>query len=58
MGVKQRRSKDYYQNLLAEDSSGNSIDQENTQHVDEKGANTESLAVVEKWKGQIEKVVL
>lgn len=55
VGVKQRRSKDYYQNLLAEDSSGNSIDQEDTQHVDEKGANTESLAVVEKWKGQIEK---
>lgn len=55
--MKQRRSKDYYQNLLAEDSSGNSIDQEDTQHVDEKGANTESLAVVEKWKGQIEKVV-
>lgn len=57
MGVKKRRSKDYYHNLLAEDSSGNSIYQEDTQHVDGKGSNTESLAVVEKWKGQIEKVV-
>ncbi|KAF8101938.1 hypothetical protein N665_0201s0234 [Sinapis alba] len=55
VGVKKRRSEDYYQNLLAKDSSGNSIDQEDTQHVDEKGSNTESLAVVEKWKGQIEK---
>ncbi|WZZ81781.1 rab GTPase-activating protein 1 [Brassica napus] len=55
VGVKKRRSKDYYHDLLAEDSSGNSIDQEGTQHVDEKGSNTESLAVVEKWKGQIEK---
>ncbi|KAL0714453.1 hypothetical protein Bca4012_021432 [Brassica carinata] len=55
VGVKKRRSKDYYQNLLAEDSSGNSIDQEDTQHVDEKSSNKESLAVVEKWKGQIEK---
>ncbi|CAH8389692.1 unnamed protein product [Eruca vesicaria subsp. sativa] len=55
VGVKKRRSKDYYQNLLAEDSSASSIDQEDTQHGDEKGSNTESLAVVEKWKGQIEK---
>jgi len=28
------------------------------QHVDDKGSSTESIAVVEKWKGQIEKVVL
>lgn len=28
------------------------------QHVDDKGSNADSLAVVEKWKGQIEKVVL
>lgn len=58
MGVRKRRSRDYYQNLLAADSSGNSIEQEDTQHVDDKGSNTDSLAVVEKWKGQIEKVVL
>ncbi|CAH8389918.1 unnamed protein product [Eruca vesicaria subsp. sativa] len=57
VGVKKRRRKDYYQNLLAEDSSGNNIAEEDTQHVDEKGSNTESLAVVEKWKGQKEKVV-
>ncbi|CAH8310958.1 unnamed protein product [Eruca vesicaria subsp. sativa] len=38
-------------------SSRNSIAQEDTQHVDEKGSNTESLAVVEKWKGQIEKAM-
>ncbi|KFK34749.1 hypothetical protein AALP_AA5G188200 [Arabis alpina] len=55
VGVKKRRSKDYYHNLLAADSSGNNIEQENTQHVDDKGSNTDSLAVVEKWKGQIEK---
>ncbi|KAL1213701.1 Rab GTPase-activating protein 22 [Cardamine amara subsp. amara] len=55
VGVRKRRSKDYYQNLLAADSSGNSIEQENMQHVDDKGSSTDSLAVVEKWKGQIEK---
>ncbi|CAH8319263.1 unnamed protein product [Eruca vesicaria subsp. sativa] len=37
VGVKKRRRKDYYKKLLAEDSSGNSIAQEDTQHVDEKG---------------------
>ncbi|XP_024013503.1 rab GTPase-activating protein 1 [Eutrema salsugineum] len=55
VGVRKRRSKDYYQNLLAADSCGNSIDQEDTQHVDDKGSNAEALAAVEKWKGQIEK---
>uniref|UniRef100_A0A1J3J3D7 TBC1 domain family member 8B n=1 Tax=Noccaea caerulescens TaxID=107243 RepID=A0A1J3J3D7_NOCCA len=55
VGVKKRRSKDYYQNLLAADSSGNSIEQGDMQNVDDKGSNADSLAVVEKWKGQIEK---
>ncbi|CAN8254539.1 unnamed protein product [Cochlearia groenlandica] len=55
VGVRKRRSKDYYQNLLAADSSKNNIEQEGMQHDDEKGSNTDSLAVVEKWKGQIEK---
>lgn len=58
MGVRKRRCKDYYQNLLAADSSVNTIEQEDMQHVDDKGSITESIAVVEKWKGQIEKVVL
>ncbi|CAA7039611.1 unnamed protein product [Microthlaspi erraticum] len=55
VGVRKRRSKDYYQNLLAADSFGNSIEQGDVQHVDDKGSNTDSLAAVEKWKGQIEK---
>ncbi|VVB05726.1 unnamed protein product [Arabis nemorensis] len=55
VGVRKRRSKDYYQNLLAADSSGNNIEQDDTQHGDGKGSSTDSLAVVEKWKGQIEK---
>ncbi|EOA23529.1 hypothetical protein CARUB_v10016722mg [Capsella rubella] len=55
VGVRKRRCKDYYQNLLAADSSGNTIEKEDTQHVDDKGSSRDSLAVVEKWKGQIEK---
>ncbi|CAL9246328.1 unnamed protein product [Arabidopsis halleri] len=55
VGVRKRRCKDYYQNLLAADSSVNTIEQEDMQHVDDKGSITESIAVVEKWKGQIEK---
>ncbi|CAH2064085.1 unnamed protein product [Thlaspi arvense] len=55
VGVRKRRSKDYYQNLLAADSSGNNIEHVDTQHVDDKGSSTDPLAVVEKWKGQIEK---
>ncbi|XP_010427242.1 PREDICTED: TBC1 domain family member 10B [Camelina sativa] len=55
VGVRKRRCKDYYQNLLAEDSSGNTIEQEDMQNVDDKGSSRDSLAVVEKWKGQIEK---
>ncbi|XP_019102538.1 PREDICTED: TBC1 domain family member 8B-like [Camelina sativa] len=55
VGVKKRRVKNYYQNLLAADSLGNGIEQEHMQHADEKGSSTDPLAVVEKWKGQIEK---
>ncbi|XP_010504339.1 PREDICTED: TBC1 domain family member 10B [Camelina sativa] len=55
VGVRKRRCKDYYRNLLAEDSSGNTIEQEGMQHVDDKGSSRDSLVVVEKWKGQIEK---
>ncbi|CAD5325857.1 unnamed protein product [Arabidopsis thaliana] len=55
VGVRKRRCKDYYQNLLAADGSVNTIEQEDMQHVDDKGSSTESIAVVEKWKGQIEK---
>ncbi|CAL9236154.1 unnamed protein product [Arabidopsis halleri] len=54
-GVKKRRVKNYYQNLLAADSLGNDIEQEHMQHADEKGSSTDPIAVVEKWKGQIEK---
>ncbi|CAD5320829.1 unnamed protein product [Arabidopsis thaliana] len=54
-GVKKRRVKNYYQNLLAADSLGNDIEQELMQHTDEKGSSTDPLSVVEKWKGQIEK---
>ncbi|VVB02689.1 unnamed protein product [Arabis nemorensis] len=54
-GVKKRRVENYYQNLLAADSLGNDIEQEQMQHADEKGLSTDPLAVVEKWKGQIEK---
>lgn len=55
-GVKKRRVENYYQNLLAADSLGNDIEQEQMQHADEKGSRTDPLAVAEKWKGQIEKV--
>ncbi|EOA29375.1 hypothetical protein CARUB_v10025662mg [Capsella rubella] len=55
VGVKKRRVKNYYQNLLAADSLGNDIEQEHMQHADEKGSSTDPLAAVEKWKGQIEK---
>ncbi|ESQ52607.1 hypothetical protein EUTSA_v10017641mg, partial [Eutrema salsugineum] len=54
-GVKKRRVKNYYQNLLAADSLGNDIEQEHMQHADEKVSSTDPLAVVDKWKGQIEK---
>ncbi|CAH8376302.1 unnamed protein product [Eruca vesicaria subsp. sativa] len=49
-GVKKRRVENYYQNLLAADSLGKDIE-----HADEKGLSADPLAVVEKWKGQIEK---
>ncbi|XP_010509040.1 PREDICTED: TBC1 domain family member 10B-like isoform X2 [Camelina sativa] len=55
VGVKKRRVKNYYQNLLAADSLVNDIEQEHMQHADEKGSSTDPLTVVEKWKGQIEK---
>uniref|UniRef100_A0A1J3J6D9 TBC1 domain family member 8B n=2 Tax=Noccaea caerulescens TaxID=107243 RepID=A0A1J3J6D9_NOCCA len=54
-GVKKRRVENYYQNLLAADSLGNDIEQEQMQDADEKGSSTDPLAVAEKWKGQIEK---
>ncbi|KAL1189044.1 Rab GTPase-activating protein 22 [Cardamine amara subsp. amara] len=54
-GVKKRWIENYYQNLLAADSLGNDIEQEQMQHSDEKCSSTDPLAVVEKWKGQIEK---
>ncbi|KAF8080311.1 hypothetical protein N665_0957s0011 [Sinapis alba] len=55
-GVKKRRVEYYYQNLLAADSLGKDTElQERMQPADEKGLSTDPVAVVEKWKGQIEK---
>ncbi|KAG7998714.1 hypothetical protein I3843_01G270600 [Carya illinoinensis] len=57
VGVKSRRVKQYYQDLLApESNSGNHTDH-NSKQIDSnsEGLTTDSVFVSEKWKGQIEK---
>ncbi|XVE75298.1 hypothetical protein DITRI_Ditri12bG0083400 [Diplodiscus trichospermus] len=55
VGVRARRAENYYQDLLGnETNSGNNIDQKSLQS-DNKGSTTESMHMLEKWKGQIEK---
>lgn len=59
MGVKTRRTEKYYEGLLAQETNpSNNVDQQGSQsdsHI--KGSTIDAGCVVEKWKGQIEKVV-
>ncbi|XP_010534440.1 PREDICTED: TBC1 domain family member 8B [Tarenaya hassleriana] len=55
VGVRKRRTENYYQNLLAADSPGCNGEQEHVQHANDKGSRMDSIVAVEKWKGQIEK---
>ncbi|XP_010554563.1 PREDICTED: TBC1 domain family member 8B-like isoform X2 [Tarenaya hassleriana] len=55
VGVRKRRMENYYQNLLASDSPVSNGEQEFVQLADDKGSSLDSIAAVEKWKGQIEK---
>lgn len=47
----------YYQDLLAsETNSGNHVEQQSDS--DNKGSTTDPVCVPEKWRGQIEKVII
>lgn len=60
MGVRSRRVEKYYQDLLTPEShSGNNTDQNSIQSDDKsEGLTSDSVCVPEKWKGQIEKVIM
>ncbi|KAK8987159.1 hypothetical protein V6N11_055471 [Hibiscus sabdariffa] len=58
VGVRVRRVENYYKDLLAnETNSGNNTEKQSLQY-DSKGSTTEPICGPQKWKGQIEKVVL
>lgn len=56
VGVRARRVEKYYQNLLSPatnvETKNNELEENNC------ASDLESVAVTEKWKGQIEKVIL
>ena len=59
MGVKARRVEGYYQELLASEHSGNKVEQDSSQTDNlTDGPIKDSLTATEKWKGQIEKVII
>ncbi|KAG6669964.1 hypothetical protein CIPAW_01G278600 [Carya illinoinensis] len=57
VGVKSRRVKQYYQDLLAPESNSGNHTEHNSKQIDSnsEGLTTDSVFVSEKWKGQIEK---
>ncbi|KAF5467190.1 hypothetical protein F2P56_017042 [Juglans regia] len=57
VGVKSRRVKQYYQDLLAPESNSGNYMENYSKQIDSnsEGLTTDSVCVSEKWKGQIEK---